>query len=103
MRLDRPAVPLEPGVGAHFNAIYGDIVSKATKEFAPYAHLKWQEAEADRDARLEVIGAQSERISTLELEVDRWLGESKRLQEAYLDIEAERNELRNSGAPYAKG
>jgi glycosyltransferase involved in cell wall biosynthesis len=89
------SAPLEPGVGIHFNAVYADIVSKASREFAPYAYVKWQTAETDRDARLAVIGSQSERISGLESEVDRWLGETRRLQEAHRLVEAERNELKS--------
>jgi len=84
-----------PGVGVHLNAVYRGIVSKSSMEFAPYAHAKWQAAEVDRDARLTVIGGQSQRISSLESEVDRWLRETRRLQEAHRLLEAERNELRS--------
>jgi glycosyltransferase involved in cell wall biosynthesis len=85
---------LEPGVGTHFNAIYGSIVSKASKVYAPYAHSKWQAAESDRTGRLEVIEAQGARIVELESEVDRWLAETKRLQDTTRKAEADRDELR---------
>jgi len=84
----------EPGVGVYFNDGYENFVAKALKGFAFTIYSKWQTAETDRNARLAVIGKQSERLSQLESEVDRWLGESRKLQERCLKLRAERNELR---------
>jgi len=53
-----------------------------------------QHIEADRLARLQVLKDQGERIVELEAEVDRWLNESRRLQDAYAEIEKDRNGLK---------
>jgi len=52
---------------------------------------QYESVEADRTARLKVIETQGKRISELESEVDRWLGESERLQQEYSDAERKRN------------
>ncbi len=83
------SAPIEPGVGTQFNAIYGKVLFKALREFASYAHSKWQKAEADRDARLEVIGEQGDWVQKLESEVDRWLGQSKGQGERIVELESE--------------
>jgi len=74
------SVPFDPRTGPHVSAIYDKILLKALKEFAPYAHERWQTSEADRLARLKVIQDQGEDVMKLESEVDHWLEESKRLQ-----------------------
>jgi len=74
-------VALETTVGSHFERIYDDILFDALKESAFQIYQKWQDAELDRNARLQVIKDQGKRIVDLEAEVDRWLNESRRLKE----------------------
>lgn len=54
---------------------------------------KFTDSEEDRIARLEIIKKQGHKIGELEAEVDRWLEQSKKLQEERSVLEAERNEL----------
>jgi len=51
-------------------------------------------SEADRAARLKVIGEQGEKIADLESKIDFWLNESKRLQKENSEMKAERDGLR---------
>ncbi|MBW2354860.1 MAG: glycosyltransferase, partial [Deltaproteobacteria bacterium] len=97
------SVPLECEVGPHFKEIHASVLFKALKEFSIYAYKKWQASEADRAARRVVIETQGKRISELESEVDRWLGESERLQQEYSDAERKRNGWSADRAGVAEG
>jgi ubiquinone/menaquinone biosynthesis C-methylase UbiE len=55
--------------------------------YADLPRCQIEDSEADREARLAVIEAQGARIAALEAEVHRWLGETKKLQEATLKAE----------------
>jgi len=75
------SAPLEPAVGTHFEKVYDTVLFRALKESTFEIYRNWQDAESDRVRRFQVIQEQGERITDLELQVDRWLNEAKRLQD----------------------
>jgi hypothetical protein len=48
-------VHLETTLGPHLQAILDPVLFRALKRFAPGLHRLWQDAEADRAARMEQI------------------------------------------------
>ncbi|MBC8394852.1 MAG: glycosyltransferase, partial [Deltaproteobacteria bacterium] len=76
----------EAALGHHFERVYDKILFNALKETVFQIYQKWQDAESDRTARLQVINDQGERIVALDAEVDRWLNESRRLQDCVHDL-----------------
>ena len=64
---ERPlSVPLEFGVGPHFNEIYDPVLFKALKEFSCHAQEQWQVSEADRATRLKNIKKLSSQLAASE-------------------------------------
>jgi len=90
------SVSLDPSLGPHFKAIYNKILFDALKEAAFQINRKWQTAESDRIARFQVIKDQGETIVALEAEVDRWLNESRRLQDSTVDLTSRQRDLEAS-------
>jgi glycosyltransferase involved in cell wall biosynthesis/SAM-dependent methyltransferase len=82
-------------LGPHFEKVYEKILFSALKEAAFQINQKWQVAETDRVARFKVIQEQGDRIVKLEAEVDRWLNESRQLQERVADLVSRQHDLKS--------
>jgi glycosyltransferase involved in cell wall biosynthesis len=57
---------LYTSIGIHFKDIYEQVLFKSLKESAPTLQRKWQECEADRAARLDIIKRVNEQLEICE-------------------------------------
>ena len=82
--------PLDSGVGPHFSSIYDRVLFEALKEYAPLARKRYEESEADRDARLQKMKVLWKQVKEFEKENQARLDQIHKLTGLLKESEADR-------------